>query len=109
MRYTMSQLLEYQNELNQKLDKKKVEAAIDNILREIEYYIKQEPTRRSYYATFWKEEGNDPTEHANFFSSFSDSELKYIQQYFEKMGFKEVKIVTSRAYRGQNTEIQLSW
>ena len=84
MRYTFQQFLEFQNELNAKLDEELVEKSIDGILHELEKYIRRYPTSHKYIATriyaedrFYKD-----------LEQLTASEQNAIFDYLRNMGFR---------------------
>lgn len=84
MRYTFQQFLEFQNELNAKLDEELVEKSIDGILNELENYIQRYPTSRKYNATRIYDQGY----HYKDLEQLTTSEQNAIFNYLRDMGFR---------------------
>ena len=84
MRYSFSDFLNYQNELNNKYDQKVVDAMIDRILIGLKELVESHPTTHVYIAADYSIYNN------KFKPCYADCsliELKAVKEYFEKMGF----------------------
>ena len=88
MRYSFSDFLNYQNELNNKYDQKVVDAMIDGVLTELRRYIEVHPTTHTYVATgYYIIEDNRATDYKSFSCCHTLKELKAVKEYLENMGF----------------------
>lgn len=83
MRYSFSDFLNYQNELNNKYDEQKVNHMIDCFLKQLKRHIEKWPTSHTCFCHFCSKDFD------NFYSipECSIKEIETIQKYFEEMGF----------------------
>lgn len=83
MRYSFSDFLKYQNELNNNYCQETVDAMIDSILNELKRKIEQNPTiHAAYFGSYY-----DTDHYAKSFYRSSLKQLKAVKEYFENMGF----------------------
>ena len=84
MRYSFQDFLNYQNELNKKYDKEKVECMIEGILVQLRTWIERYPTTHTH-KVYDNLCDNDICCYDIFNCSLA--ELQVISDYFEDMGF----------------------
>lgn len=86
MRYSFSDFLNYQNELNNKYDQKVVDTMIDELLIGLKQRIEVVPSTHVLVATTYAtiDDGNN---YYSYVSKCSLKELKAVKEYFEEMGF----------------------
>ena len=101
MRYTFQQFLEFQNELNAKLDEELVEKTVDGILSELEDHIRCYPTAHKYVITriYVRDQYYKKLE------QLTASEQNAISDYFRNMGFR----VELSSKFGANDIMIISW
>lgn len=105
MRYSFKEFLKYQNELNNRYDKEKVEHIIDDILNQLRLMVELYPT--SHKCKIYNSSYNDDCYYDLHHCSLS--ELREISNYFEDMGFT----VTWVHYQDDETRhiqsFEISW
>lgn len=102
MRYSFNDFLKYQNELNERLDKQKVDAIIDDILMELRKQVECYPTLYAfiYRVCFDWDKGEGFR-----LSACSQAELTMIKSYFQDMGFTVVYDTDDTSIDG----LKLTW
>lgn len=85
IRYSFQDLLKYQNELNEQLDKEKVNNVINDILTALQEQIEKYPT---LYAFVYKHYFDWDEGEGLHLAQCSQAELTMIKSYFQNMGFK---------------------
>ena len=99
MRYSFSDFLNYQNELNNKYDQKVVDVMIDGVLTALRQYIEVHPTTHTYVATGYDIIENNRTMAYKVFSCCHTlKELKAVKKYLENMGFSVEYLRNAASY-----------
>ena len=104
IRYSLTDLTTYQNELNNKCDTKKVEETIDAILKRLQYKIEKRPTAHSIQCCLFIEsyDSDDVID----LSRYTAAELFMIKQYFEEKGFTVSYVYDNTFTTGSSDYIQ---
>ena len=104
MRYTFSQLLQYQNKRNAECDQSKVDAVVDEFLADLEKHVKFYPTRKRMVKYRYTSPDN---KWVHSIADLTVAERNKIIEVLSDLGFREVEF---KPYNQIGDEsIEISW